>query len=111
VQGTEKNSEFRGQQIPLSLKSVVLGWLHAALVIFGIFSLCAGTIMLMDLRQNPNNEFDGVFKTVVGGLCLVVWMLFSIWPFLATEERAKQLTSHLQIPYETSAESFYSESA
>ena len=107
VQGTEKNSAFRGQQIPLSFKSVMLGWLHTGLVIFGTFSLCTGAFMLTNQHQNPNNEFDGVFSAVVGGVCLMIWMLFSIWPFLASEERAKQLTSQLQIPYETSAESFY----
>lgn len=107
AQGSEKNSDFQGQQIPLSWKSILFGWLQTWLVIFGAYSLCVGTAIVTRGQPAPNNGLDGEFKVLLGCICLVVWMLFTIWPFRANERRAIELTSRLGIPFESSEESFY----
>lgn len=108
-QGTEKPTGFRGQQIPLSWKSVIFGWLQSGLVILGSYNAFMGGVLILDHRHIPNNEMNSLFKLVLGVMCLVAWMLFTIWPYPATDKRAKELTERLGLPYDSNKESFYSE--
>jgi hypothetical protein len=99
-QGTEKPTGFRGQQIPMSLKSVLIGWLHAGLVIFGALNCLAGARLILDHRQPPNNVVGNSFKLLLGILCLTAWMLVNFWPYRASESRGRELTERLGLPYE-----------
>jgi hypothetical protein len=100
-QGSEKPTGFNGQQISLSFKSVLFGWLQAGLVIYGLLNSFFGIRLLVATHPAPNNHFDGALKLFLGLICLGVWFLFTFWPHRANEKRAKELTGRLGIPYET----------
>ncbi len=95
VQGSEGASGFRGQQIRLSLKSVVFGWLQAFFVVFGLVHSIWGGILLAEQNRAANNGFDGMVKLSLGLSCLVAWLVFTIRPFQAGQERADELLAHL----------------
>jgi len=84
----EKTSDgWRGADIPLSGKSILLGWLRTICLIGGVGFLLAG------LGARGNEGYEKVIMIVVGGLGLVLAMVFSFYgPFrYASYNRAMQL--------------------
>lgn len=94
VEGTESEQGFHGCQIGMSGKSVLFGWLQAALVVFGIINLIWGVIALTDPVQAADHS-GAILKFVLGVLSLGVWVLFNFRPLQASAERADQLLQHL----------------
>lgn len=100
VEGSENQNGFRGQQIGLSGKSVVYGWLQAFLVIFGLIYSIYGAIQISELNRAGKNTFDGIVKVVIGVVSLGAWAMFMIRPFRAGPERARHLLEQLGVPIE-----------
>lgn len=95
VQGSENSSGFKGQQIPMSLKSVMFGWLQAYLIVFGLISSVRGAIQIAELQQKGMNPFNGELTLVLGVLCLIVWVLFKFRPLRAQTDRANEMLTRL----------------
>jgi len=100
VEGSESDKGFRGQQIGLSGKSIVYGWLQAFLIIFGLVYSIYGAIQISELNKAGKSPFDGIIKVVIGGFSLIVWLMFMIRPFRAGPDRARQLLELLGVPLE-----------
>lgn len=104
VHGSENSAGFKGQQIPLSMKSVMFGWLQGYLIVFGLISSIRGAIKIADLQRKGMNLFDGELTLILGLLCLAVWVMFKFRPLRARTERAHQLMSRLGMKPEVSNE-------
>src|SRR4051794_31008614 len=76
LRGTESASGFKGQQIRLSCKSVLLGWLQAFLVIFGLMNSIRAAILFADPQLRLNNGTDGAVALMIGLMSLTAWLLF-----------------------------------
>lgn len=111
-QGTEKLSGFDGQQIRMSIKSVLFGWLQAYLVVFGLINSLRGPVQIAALQHAGKNPIDGEITLALGLLSLGVWLLFRFRPLLAGAERANELRARLGIdPLAPDADSKWTEAA
>lgn len=95
---SEDGDGFRGAEIPMSLKSVLLGWLRAALVIGLIVGGIATVIMFME--PNPSvSPFLPLAGTIAALVVLVTTYRLRFFG-LAGRERALQLATHLGLDEE-----------
>ena len=86
----EVASGFQGRRIKLSAKSVVVGWLQAFLLLFGLVNSAKGGFGLM-ANQQAGLGTDGAIKMVLGLTALIMWTLLMVRPFQAGKERSEQL--------------------
>lgn len=68
VAGSEKGDGFKGKQIPMSFKSVLIGWVRAAAFLTGVF---CGVMLLVALTDNRSHALTQLVVTTA-----VSWSAF-----------------------------------
>jgi hypothetical protein len=88
----QSGKSFKGVPVPLSLKSILLAWARAALLVGGVVMAC--TALVVGLDKHPQNW---VLPAVGAVLCLVACGVLSFARFAtqASFERACQLAKEL----------------
>jgi len=87
MEGSENGPQFQGMPIPLSLKSVVAGYLRGWLAAVAGFTGCVAAAATTSFYIGVENGGIVAVFAAIGAMVAVLWFLFSTrtWWFLAVQ--------------------------
>src|SRR5205809_786095 len=99
IEGTEEGDGFKGVGVPMSGKSVLIGWLRSALVLGIIASVIFAAIAAFEFADKQNHGAMETLLISLAQLAACVLLYWIAWNFSrASYQRAMDLGEKLGIP-------------